>query len=277
MVIAAVLGSTPALAKDLQIYIGTKSSGRTAANSAIMAEELKQRGYNVDYKLLGNCGAVKELLQKGSDKTLVTFWGNDLQASETCKLPLSREQFVEIAWSNPYSVCVRKTDKNWTWQPGSVYKIATNPVDSDIKVLALLGKKLGVEFQPVQYKNSGAIKKAFLSGEVDVFYAAIGPEMVRDNRAVCHYTTAGAGFLGAKSLQAELGSNIINARKAFVSWVLVDSRLSASDTARLKQDISEILAGKTFTDAINKQGSIRIKGTADEQIRIIDDLTETMR
>lgn len=281
LVMVSAVSSASAGDKDILMYIGSKSSGRTAANSAIIAEGLKARGYNVDYKLLGNCGPVKEILEKGTDKTLVTMWSNDWQAGKTCNIAVKKEQFVETVYTNPYSVCVRNVEGGWKWQAGKTYKIATNPVDSDSKVLGPLGDKLGVKFEAVQYKNSGAIKKAFLGGEVDLFYAAVGPEMVRANKATCLYTTAEPGangkFLGAEWLYTALPGNIINAKKAFISWVMVDSKFDAAGTAQLKKDISEILADKEIQASIEKQGSLQIKGSIDNQLKAVAELTETMK
>lgn len=276
--ISLSIGSTAvAGGKEIFMPIGGKTSGKTASMSTLIADGLKARGYTVDYRLIGNCGPIKEMLDKGTDKTIVTLWSNDWQAGKTCQVPVQEKQFVGTVWTNPYSLCTRNSDKPWKWEAGKTYKVATNPVDGHAKVLTPLGQHLGVKLEQVQYKNSGAIMKAFKSGEVDVVYAAIGPELTREKAATCHFTTADSKFLGAEPLFPFFKGQIINAKAAFVSWVLVDSRLNDADTQQLYKDIREILSGKEIQAALAFSGSLQFTGPVKDQIRSVNELTEAMK
>lgn len=263
--------------KEIQMYIGSKASGRIAANSAIISDELKKLGYKVDYKLLGNCAPVKEMIEKGSDKTLVTVWMNLFQAGDTCHIEVKKEQFVGTVWVNPYWFCTRETQGGWKWQPGKTYKVATHPADGNDKVLSALGKILNVNLESVQYKNSGAIKKAFVSKEVDVVFASIGPELMADKSASCPYNTADQEYMGGKPLYPLLGGKVINARASAIVWVAVNSKLSPEDTKKLYQDIQKILAGNAILTAIKNQGSYQLNGSIESQIEAVDIFTQAIK
>lgn len=263
--------------KEIFMPIGGKTAGKTASMSTLIADGLKARGYRVDYRLIGNCGPVKEMLEKGTGKTLVTLWSNDWQAGDTCNIPVQERQFVGTVWTNPYSLCTRNGSAPWQWQAGKTYKVATNPVDGHAKVLDPLSKLLGVKLEQIQYKNSGAIMKAFKSGEVDVVYAAIGPELTREKAATCQYTTASSKWLGAEPLFPLLKGQVINAKAAFISWVLVDSRFNDADTQQLHKDIREILAGKEIQAALEHSGSLQLNGPVKDQVKSVHELTEAMK
>ena len=103
VMISALFFVTTAYAqdKDISWYVPQRSGGGAAALQTILSEQLAKKGWNVDFKVIGNCSRVKAMMQDNdsknwNQKNIITGWGADYQSSPTasCYIEQTTNNFV---------------------------------------------------------------------------------------------------------------------------------------------------------------------------------------
>ena len=64
---------TYAVEKDISFYVGHSNGGGSAGMQTIIQQELKNKGWKVNFKVIGNCGKVINLMET-SDKPILAGW-----------------------------------------------------------------------------------------------------------------------------------------------------------------------------------------------------------
>jgi hypothetical protein len=248
--------SLSATAADLYMPIPFSATGTIGPTVPILVNELKLRGWNVDYKLIGSCGPVKETLLNNK-KPVATIWGTNWQrdSNSTCYLDIKPNDFAGILFYNSSFICGPRGQLNFKFTPGKTYTIAVNTFSTrdNIDMLHQLAAKLKVNFKIVTYKNSGAINAAFKSNETDLIFvnSGVGIGLEKNGETKCMYTDTREDFKHIKSISDVLGNNFIG--ELWVSFFVTSKGdLTEEQYSKLRNDLRDIAkSSKELNDYIN--------------------------
>ena len=245
--LASVLTALPVMAqvnKEIQLHMPQKAGGGSAAQATILAKELGERGWKVDFKMIGNCAQVRDQVLN-SKKPLLTQWENEyhLDAKNPCFLSERPNQFLSLANVSHWYMCGRVGGE----QPKKhgIYTVAKQYSAPDEAFLKKLGTTLGVEFRMIHYSNQGDIRKAWEAKEIDLVYSAMGNVLENEGRASCFYTTHPRPANKAVPFTKVIDSPAAN--KAVVLYWTVNDAMDPAIKAALQKDVQEIVRGPAYT------------------------------
>lgn len=245
----SLLFTVAATAQEIYMPIPFAATGTVGPAVPIVAEELKSRGWKIDYKLIGSCGPVKESYTN-SKKPVVTVWASNWQkdSSNTCYMNVDDKNFAGIFFYNTYFLCGPKSDLNFNFQSGKTYTVAINQFNTktDISMLNNLASSLKVDFKLVNYKNSGAVTTAFKSKETDLVYinsgVAIG--LMKNNETKCLYTNTKSAYENVLPITNVLKNNVTG--ETWVGFFLTSQGdLTDKQYSKLKNDVRDIVKNST--------------------------------
>lgn len=267
--LAAVALSASAGDRDIAFYVGHKNGGLGATFQTVLSEELIKRGWNVDFKIIGNCGQVKDMMAK-SDKPILAGWAGDWNGSaeNVCNNPPQARSFAGTFVISPRLVCGPVEDTNFKIEAGRTYRIGVNQGQNHDVLLAELGKKLGVTFRVVEYQNSGYIKRAIQAREIDAWYTTSGLKDHDAGRQKCVFGTLEKSVSGITPLNTLLETD--NVYSSFVGFLLTNDRFKPAVRQQLVKDIGEIIASPAYQDRLRSTGSFVTAGTVESQIRFVE-------
>lgn len=245
--LVSVLTALPVMAqvnKEIQLYMPQKAGGGSAAQATILAKELGERGWKVDFKMIGNCAQVRDQVLN-SKKALLTQWENEyhLDAKNPCFLSERPNQFLSLANVSHWYMCGRVGGEQL--KKHGIYTVAKQYSAPDEAFLKKLGTTLGVEFRMIHYNNIADIRKAWEAKEVDLVYSGLGNILENEGRASCFYTThprpANKAVPFTKVIDSPVGS------KAVVLYWTVNDAMDTVTKAALQKDVQEIVRGPAYT------------------------------
>jgi tripartite-type tricarboxylate transporter receptor subunit TctC len=258
------MSSAWAVDKNISLYVAHKAGGLGSSLPTLVAEGLEKRGWKVDLKIIGNCGQTKHLIQNSKDPILVSWgadWNNDWN---TCNLPPTKENFVEILVDAPRFVCGPPGDNNFKFETGRSYRIGTNAGQHHDILLAELSKKIGVEFKVIEYVNTGAIRKAIQGKEIDAWYTNGGFVDHKAGTQRCFYGTMPRSESGIAALK-----DVVTSERAFASYMgylFVNDGFKPDQRSLLIKDVKEIVSSDSYQEVIRAGGNFTVPGTVAQQI-----------
>lgn len=274
--LAAVAVSVSAGDRDVAFYVGHKNGGLGATFQTVLSEELIKRGWNVDFKIIGNCGQVKNLMET-SDKPILTGWSGDWNASEknVCFLPPTKDNFVATFIVTPRLLCGPTGDNNFILEKGRNYRIGVNQGQNHAVLLEALGKKLGVTFKVVEYQNSGHIKRAVQAQEIDAWYTTAGLREHINKTQRCLYGTLHEPVSGIVPLNTLIDTK--NAFSSFVGFYMTNEKFDKTVRNNLVNEINEIINSPAYQEKIKSAGSLVYTGDLDQQITKVKENSQSFR
>lgn len=270
--VALLAASGSAAAQRVNIPSPYAPGGSITPMVDIVADGLSKRGWTVDLKTIGSCGPVKETFEK-SNETVVTVWATNWQSKgNTCLVPVTPENFVDILQQNSLYFCGRKGEMDFKLVPGKTYTVAVNTYNnpSEIKNIEAVAKKAGATLKFVTYKNSGAIRTAYEANEIDAIYSSIGLAEHSKGNTKCLFTNADTAVDGIPNIASMVSTT--GKGETFVSYVLTNGKgLTAGQTAKLKADIREILNSKEINDYLKSRYIQRLSDSPEKQLKFIEE------
>jgi hypothetical protein len=254
--------------KSIAMYSGHSTGGLSTAFQTVVAEELGKRGWDVDFKIIGNCGKVVNLLET-SDKPILAGWGADWNIdTNICNRPPKASNFIETTVISARLVCGPVGDTTFDLVTGKKYVIGVNQGQNHQVILAALGKKLDVEFKVVEYKNSGAIAKAMQAKEINAWYTTKGLVDHNAGKQRCVLGTLEKPAFGIVPLNTLLDTD--NVYSSFVGYLTTNDKFSPELRAALQKDVSEIVQSKEYREKLAAKGSFVTDGDAAAQMSFIN-------
>lgn len=263
--LAAVALSASAGDRDIAFYVGHKNGGLGATFQTVLSEELTKRGWNVDFKIIGNCGQVKNLMET-SDKAILTGWSGDWNASDknVCFMPPTASNFVSTFIVTPRLICGPLEDKEFSLVKGRTYRIGVNQGQNHGVLLEALGKKLGITFKVVEYQNSGYIKRAIQAKEIDAWYTTAGLREHNSGSQKCLYGTLDEPVASITPLSTLIDTK--NAFSSFVGFYMTNAKFNPAVRKDLVKDITDIINSTAYQEKIRSAGSLVYTDAAEKQI-----------
>ena len=255
--------------KSFNFYVGNKNGGGSATMQTMISEALLERGWNINFKVIGNCGQVKNLMETG-DEPVLAGWGPDWNSdpANKCYIKPTSTNFVDTYSVNPRFLCGTADTPDFAWQAGKTYKIGVNAGQFHGPAMQEAADKLGVKFTVIEYKNSGAIKKAMAGKEIDVWFTNAGyPNHVAGTQK-CFYSTLTTDILDIKPL-----STLISNERAFATYtgfLLINDKFSTADKKQLITDVQTVVDSKDYREKIGTRGVLMDDLSIEDQLTRIE-------
>lgn len=258
-----------AFEKSIAFYVGHGAGGGSAAFQTAISQELVKKGWEVDFKIVGNCGKVKHLLET-NDKPTLAGWGADWNSNTTnkCYNPPKKQQFVSTFIVMPRLLCGPLGDNNFALTKGKKYVIGVNRGQNHHILLGDLGKKLGVDFKVVEYVNSGSIKRAMQSKEINSWFTVLGMMDHQNKRQKCLYGTITTPTSGIIPLKDVITSEKVFA--SFVGYLIVNDKVKGKLKDALLADVGDIIRSKEYQQKLVNAGSYVTNDSVKDQISFIE-------
>ena len=256
--------------KSIAFYVGHNNGGQQAAFQTIVSQELVKKGWDVDFKIIGNCGQVKSLMEQ-SNKPVLAGWTPDWNSSSknVCYNPPKVKNFVTIYLNTPRLLCGPEGDANFNLIQGKEYRIGVNQGQNHQVLLNDLGKKLGVQFKVIEYKNSGFIKRAMQAQEIDAFYTTAGLVNHETGKQKCLYGTLTEQYAGITPLKDVLKTP--NVYTSGAGFFITNKNLKGDLKDALEKDIVSIINTSEYQTALKSGGAFIPGKNKKEQMKYVED------
>lgn len=205
---------TTAYSQTITILNNGKAGGSYNARTQLYKEGLEARGYDVVYENIGKISQAVKIFKTTTKPTIMVFSNNQVHKQDLFHNP---ENFIMLEYEQPLYIC--KTNeakdklKNLTVAHGKGYDVN------------LLKDILGDEITLVPYKNSGAMLKGILGGDVDA--------MVNNQGKSLKYMASGKGRCAVSNKLPIMLATVIGANV---------------DLQMLRKDIFDISMDQKFVD-----------------------------
>ena len=157
IVLLTLLFATLSYAETIKLINSGKAGGSFNARTQMYKDGLVAAGYNVKYENVGKIAQAVQMFKDSDEPTIMVYANNQVYKQD---LFHTEDNFIIAEYQQPLYVCRTNASKG---------KVTTLTVAHgkgyDSK---LLTKILGKNITLVPYKNSGAMLKGILGGDVDI-------------------------------------------------------------------------------------------------------------
>lgn len=264
VILGLSLGNASA-SETINFFVGHGNGGLSSAFQTKVATGLKDKGWNINFKIIGNCGKVKADLDS-SNEPMIAGWGADWNADSknVCYNPPSADAFVDVFVISPRLLCGPLGDANFKLEKGKKYVVGVNEGQNHQVLLNDLGAKLGVTFKVVEYRNSGFIKRAMQAKEIDAWYTTKGLVEHQSGQQKCLYGTLTTPLDGITPLNTVLNTD--NVYSSFVGYLITNNKFSADTRKKLVADINDIIKSAEYRSALKSTGSYVTDDNSEAQV-----------
>jgi hypothetical protein len=188
----------------LTFHIPHSPGGSGNALSTIMAKELARRGWQVDFKALGNCALAKEHLVT-SERPSIAMWENllSVRESDRCYLPTAtHDEMINIAYSAPEFLCTAnaKLTADDFLAGRENYRVGIFPDVPTQEMMDKVKKHIGPGYRGITYKNVGPAHAALIAGEIDWVFSPQGIILEKEGKGRCFFNTSDQEIAGTRPL-----------------------------------------------------------------------------
>tara|TARA_B110000483_G_C18178780_1_gene536096 strand:- start:180 stop:926 length:747 start_codon:yes stop_codon:yes gene_type:complete len=169
-----VLMTTIVHADTITILNNGKAGGSFNARSTMYNDALTLKGYKVKWENIGKISQAVKVFETATEPTMMVYSTNQ---SNKRGLFNNKDNFVLLEYEQPMHICTRNESIG---KSGTITVAHGKGYDPSV-LQTLLGKNIVL----VPYKNSGAILKGMLGGDVDV--------MVNNQGKSLKYAASGKG------------------------------------------------------------------------------------
>jgi len=201
-------------------------------------EGLIANGYNVNFENIGKISQAVKMFKETDQPTIMVYANNQVYKQD---LFHTDENFIMLEYQQPLYVCKTNASKD----KSGVLTVAHGK-GYDPKLLTNL---LGKDVVLVPYKNSGAMLKGILGGDVDM--------MVNNQGKSFKYMASGEGTCEASNVLPIMGATVIGTN---------------IDVQKIRKVIYDISMDLQFIEYHNKRKLFRPSGTWQEELDLVQKL-----
>ena len=239
MWIIVAVGDTKAETQEsITIINNGKAGGSFNSRTLMYKEGLFAYGYHVKYENVGKISQAVEMFKQSTTPTIMVYANNQVYRQD---LFHTKDNFIMLEYTQPLYICRTNESKakegNLTVAHGKGY----DPT--------LLTNLLGSEITLVPYKNSGAMLKGILGGDVDM--------MVNNQGKSFKYMASGKGTCEASQVLPIMGATVIGTHV---------------DVKAIRAIIYDISMDLTFIEYHNTRKLHRPSGTWEQELQLIQEL-----
>lgn len=270
----ALLVSSTVMAQKIYAPLPFSTSGTAAPTMTILVDELKKKGWDIDFKILNTCGPVKEILETGNTPIL-TFWSNYWNDSpqNTCFYDVDERKFIDVLRTSWKYLCGPKNNPNFNLESGRTYRVGIVAYNVDVveRNLESLAEKLGVNFRFVKYESSGRLRTAYEAGEVEILYNFSGRKYFNEDDARCFFNNSPETVDGIPSIFTEIEKD--TPYDVYNMFAITNAvGLSDEQLEKLKSDVREIAeTNETLNANLKASYMDRFEGSISEQLKFVNE------
>ena len=151
------LFTTISMAQTITVINSGKAGGSFNARTQMYKDGLEAAGYNVQYENIGKISQAVKMFKASDEPTIMVYANNQVYKQD---LFHTENNFIMAEYQQPLYVCKTNASKDKTGNLTVAHGKGYDPT--------LLTKLLGDNIILVPYKNSGAMLKGMLGGDVDM-------------------------------------------------------------------------------------------------------------
>ena len=184
------LMTTASLAQSITILNNGKSGGSFNARTQMYKDGLEAAGFKVKYENVGKISRAVKMFKESNEPTIMVFANNQVYKQD---LFHTKKNFIMLEYQQPLYVCTTNEAKGKSGTLTVAHGKGYDP--------ALLTELLGNDIVLVPYKNSGAMLKGILGGDVDM--------MVNNQGKSFKYMKTGHGTCEASDVLPVMAATVI--------------------------------------------------------------------
>lgn len=215
-----------------------KAGGSFNARTQMYKEGLIANGYDVVYENIGKISQAVEVFKQSTKPTIMVYANNQVYKQD---LFHTKNNFIMLEYQQPLYVCKANASKNKTGILTVAHGKGYDPL--------LLTNLLGADIQLVPYKNSGAMLKGILGGDVDM--------MVNNQGKSFKYMASGEGTCEASDVLPIMGATVIGKNV---------------DVKSIRSVIFDITMDLAFIEYHTSRKLHRPSGTWEEELALVQQL-----
>ena len=182
--------TTASMAQSITILNNGKSGGSFNARTQMYKDGLEAAGFKVKYENVGKISQAVKMFKESNEPTIMVFANNQVYKQD---LFHTKKNFIMLEYQQPLYVCTTNEAKG---KSGTLTVAHGKGYDPE-----LLTELLGNDIVLVPYKNSGAMLKGILGGDVDM--------MVNNQGKSFKYMKTGHGTCEASDVLPMMAATVI--------------------------------------------------------------------
>jgi hypothetical protein len=242
--VTGLLLSMCAVAYATDIVLPFSAGGSTSTVMQVLVPELESAGIQTQAKFLGNCQTARA--QIGS-RPLVYVWSNDLD----CAVPgrVTEQNFVGLVNWMPLYLCGKRPVLS-DYASGTP-RVAVNIGEFYTQLARSIGQKVNLNTRVINYANTGAVKTALQTNEVDLSLTTNGPAMAAEGLVTCYAATTVTAMPGLVTVQSIIG-NAPGSVFSLSIWMTANG-MSAADVAKYRASVQKVMQGPVYREMTTKK------------------------
>lgn len=255
ILLSMLLFVTTASAETITLHIFTGPGGFSAVAGKILADGLNKRGYDIDFRALGNCVLDKQTWD--SAKGPVLGYRDSLinnYVIPNCDIQTTVDNLILHANDSAGYFCntgpTGKTQEDFIRQ-GSKSAVGTAVTYPEVAMFNIISKDSSITVKVLQYKLQTEVAAAAKSGEID-FILANGPWPETQLGAKCFWTT-GKQKIEGYARGVDIWPNNSTMITTYGAWYIAKG-FSKEQMAKLREDAADIWREQEWTELRRKRG-----------------------
>ena len=188
--LVVTLLTTASMAQTITILNNGKAGGSFNARTQMYKDGLEAAGFKVKYENVGKISQAVKMFKESNEPTIMVFANNQVYKQD---LFHTKKNFIMLEYQQPLYVCTTNEAKG---KSGTLTVAHGKGYDPE-----LLTELLGNDIVLVPYKNSGAMLKGILGGDVDM--------MVNNQGKSFKYMKTGHGTCQASDVLPIMAATVI--------------------------------------------------------------------
>ena len=188
--IMMMLFTTLTWAQTITVINNGKSGGSFNARTQMYKDGLEAAGFEVKYENVGKISQAVKIFKESTEPTIMVYANNQVYKQD---LFHTDKNFIMLEYQQPLYVCTTNEAKGKSGTMTVAHGKGYDPT--------LLTKVLGDDIVLVPYKNSGAMLKGMLGGDVDM--------MVNNQGKSFKYMKSGQGTCEASDVLPIMAATVI--------------------------------------------------------------------
>lgn len=241
------------------------AGGSTTSVLQAILPGLKTAGIDLDARYLGNCKMAKTQL---TGKSQMYLWSNDLECESTT---VDSTNFVALLNWNPLYLCGKK-DQLDLYRTGDV-RLAVNAGEFYTNLGNAVKSSVNSNMRVINYKNTGAIKMALTTGEVDLSLSTNGAVMATEGLVKCYAVTSPTsinGLMPAKSIIGDVPGSVYSV----AVWMAAHD-IAPVELKNVQSAVQDQLRATEYQDLIVTKMKRQLPdATVDQQLQRVNKLIQ---
>ena len=260
-----VLGVSSFSSFSFDLITPYSAGGSTTSVLQAIQPGLKTAGIDLDARYLGNCKMVKAQL---TGKSQLYLWSNDLECESTT---VGASNFVALLNWNPLYLCGRK-DRLDLYRTGDA-RLAVNTGKFYTNLGNAVKSSVNPNMRVINYTNTGAIKTALTTGEVDLSLSTNGAVMATEGLVKCYAVTSSTsinGLVPAKSIIGDVPGSVYSV----AIWIAAHD-IAPGELKNVQIAVQDQLRTAGYQDLIvNKMKRELPDATVEQQLQRVNKLIQ---